>query len=165
MSPLTFRSARADDADALWPLARDFATSFRPRREAFDQALGVLLGRDDTLLAVVTGTTTDLVTDPATDPATDDAPLGYLLASVHLTFLANGPVCWVEEVMVVPAHRRRGLGAALMAHAERWATERGAAYVSLASRRAGGFYESLGYDDSATFYRRDLPSSKRSAAP
>ncbi|HWV76712.1 MAG TPA: N-acetyltransferase, partial [Isoptericola sp.] len=147
------RSARADDADALWPLARDFATSFRPRREAFDQTLGALLGRDDTLLAVVT------------DPATDDPPLGYLLASVHLTFLANGPVCWVEEVMVVPAHRRRGLGAALMAHAERWATERGAAYVSLASRRAGGFYESLGYDASATFYRRDLPSSKRSAAP
>ncbi len=147
------RPARATDADALWPLARDFATSFRPRREAFDQTLGALLGRDDTLLAVVT------------DPATDDAPLGYLLASVHLTFLANGPVCWVEEVMVGPARRGRGLGTALMAHAEGWATARGAAYMSLASRRAGGFYEALSYDDSATFYRRELPSSTRSVAP
>jgi len=31
--------------------------------------------------------------------------------------------------------------------------------VSLASRRAGGFYQALGYDDSATFYRREVPSS------
>ncbi|MFE5342961.1 GNAT family N-acetyltransferase [Isoptericola sp. NPDC056578] len=151
MSSLTVRSARAGDADALWPLARDFATSFRPRREAFDQTLGALLGRDDTLLAVAT--------DLATESTTDDAPLGYLLANVHLTFLANGPVCWVEEVMVDPAHRGRGLGAALMAHAERWAAARGAAYLALASRRAGGFYEALGYDDSATFYRRDLPDA------
>lgn len=153
----TVRPARAADADALWPLARDFATSFRPRRDAFDQTLAALLDRDDTLLAVAT--------DPAPGSAADGAPLGYLLASVHLTFLANGPVCWVEEVMIDPAHRGRGLGAALMGHAERWATARGAAYVSLASRRAGPFYEALGYDDSATFYRRDLPSGKRSAAP
>ncbi|MEU2198861.1 GNAT family N-acetyltransferase [Isoptericola sp. NPDC019482] len=146
------RPARAADAEALWPLARDFATSFRPRRDAFDDTLVALLARDDTLLVVVT------------EPP-DDVPLGYLLAGTHLTFLANGPVCWVEEVMVDPAHRRRGLGAALMDHAERWATARGAAYVSLASRRAGVFYEALGYDASATFYRRDLPSSKRSVAP
>ncbi|GAB3093269.1 GNAT family N-acetyltransferase [Isoptericola nanjingensis] len=149
----TVRPARAADADALWPLARDFATSFRPRRDAFDRTLAALLARDDTLLAV------------ATDPAGDDVPRGYLLASTHLTFLANGPVCWVEEVMVAPAHRGRGLGAALMAHAERWATVRGAAYVSLASRRAGGFYETLGYDASATFYRRTLPSGGRTVAP
>ncbi|MFE5291249.1 GNAT family N-acetyltransferase [Isoptericola sp. NPDC056618] len=148
----TVRPARAADAEALWPLARDFATSFRPRRDAFDDTLPALLARDDTLLAVVTG------------PASD-APLGYLLASVHPTFLANGPVCWVEEVMVDPTHRGRGLGAALMAHAERWATARGAAYVSLASRRAGGFYETLGYDASATFYRRTLPSGGGSVAP
>ncbi|MFI2102100.1 GNAT family N-acetyltransferase [Isoptericola sp. NPDC019693] len=148
----TVRPARHDDADALWPLARDFATSFQPRRDAFDVALPALLGRDDTLLAVVP------------EPATD-VPLGYLLASTHLTFLANGPVCWVEEVMVDPAHRGRGLGAALMDHAERWAVSRGAAYVSLASRRAGPFYEALGYDGSATFYRRTVPSAKRSVAP
>lgn len=149
--PSPTRPARAADAEALWPLARDFATSFRPRRDAFDDSLAALLDRDDTLLAV------------ATDLA--DRPLGYLLASTHLTFLANGPVCWVEEVMVDPAHRGRGAGAALMGHAERWAAARGAAYVSLASRRAGPFYEALGYDDSATFYRRTLPSSKRSIAP
>ena len=84
------------------------------------------------------------------------AVAGYLLASTHLTFLANGSVCWVEEVMVAPPLRRSGVGAALMAYAERWAHARGAAYVSLASRRAGAFYAALGYDDSATFFRKDL---------
>jgi len=37
--------------------------------------------------------------------------------------------------------------------AERWAHDAGARYVSLASRRAGGFYERLGYAPSATFYK------------
>ncbi|MFD6177103.1 MULTISPECIES: GNAT family N-acetyltransferase [unclassified Isoptericola] len=161
MPSLVVRPAHTDDAAALWPLTRDFATSFRPRRDAFDATLATLLARDDTLLAVATAP----ATEPATGPSTDGGPLGYLLASVHLTFLANGPVCWVEEVMVDRAHRDRGLGRSLMAYAEAWATARGAAYVSLASRRAGGFYKALGYDDSATFYRRVLPSGKRSVAP
>lgn len=134
------RSADERDADAVWPLARDFATSFAPERAVFDGTFHELLARDDTLLSV----------------ATADAVVGYLLASTHMTFLANGPVCWIEEVMVAPEHRRLGVGAALMRHAEAWATSRGAAYVSLASRRAGDFYRALDYDDSAAFFRKTL---------
>lgn len=33
--------------------------------------------------------------------------VGYLLGSSHLTFLANGPVAWVEEVMVNQARPGR----------------------------------------------------------
>ena len=32
------RPARIDDDEHVWPLARDFATSFRPQRAAFDAA-------------------------------------------------------------------------------------------------------------------------------
>ncbi|MFE6970577.1 GNAT family N-acetyltransferase [Isoptericola sp. NPDC057653] len=142
----TVRPARPDDAAAVWPLARDLATSFRPRREVFESSFATLTAREDSLVAVVTYA------------AVGPGPLGYLLAGAHLTFFADGPVCWVEEVMVDPAHRGRGLGRALLDHAERWAAARGAAYVSLATRRAGAFYEALGYDASATFYRRDLAS-------
>lgn len=53
-------------------------------------------------------------------------------------------------------HRGRGVGRGLMAAAEAWAAARGAAYVSLATRRAGGFYQALGYDDSAVFFKRSL---------
>lgn len=82
--------------------------------------------------------------------------MGYLLANCHLTFLANGPVVWVEEVMVHESHRRSGIGQQLMSYAESWARENGAAYVALASRRAGSFYRALGYEDSAVFFKKTL---------
>lgn len=132
------RPATVADAHALWLLVRDFATSVTPDRAAFDRILPQLLGRDDVHVLV----------------AERDGVVGYLLASLHPTFFANGPVAGVEEVMVAPAHRRSGVGAALMAAAEEWAAEQGAGYVSLASRRAGDFYLALGYDDSAVFYKK-----------
>jgi GNAT superfamily N-acetyltransferase len=82
--------------------------------------------------------------------------VGYLLASSHLTFLANGPVVWVEEVMVDWPARGSGVGRQLMDAAETWARDQGAAYVSLASRRAGEFYLALGYEESATFFKKTL---------
>lgn len=139
---MTVRAANPADADALWTLVREFATSFVPERAAFDTTLPLLLGRDDVLVLV----------------AEDDGVVGYLLASEHPTFFANGPIAGVEEVMVAPAHRRSGVGAALMAAAEAWAAERGAGYVSLASRRAGDFYLALGYTDSAVFYKKSPDS-------
>jgi GNAT superfamily N-acetyltransferase len=79
---------------------------------------------------------------------------GCLLANSHTTFLANGSVAWVEEVMVGEGVRRMGVGRRLMEHAEEWAQSVGAAYLALASRRAGDFYVALGYDDSAVFYKK-----------
>src|SRR5881227_558694 len=122
---MTVRPARAEDAEGLWPLARDFATSFTPTRAAFDTTLPLLLARDDTLLLVA--------------PAGGDVTAGYLLASTHLTFLADGPVAWVKELMVRADRRGQGIGTALMDGVEDWAWARGAAYVALASRRAGDF--------------------------
>ena len=133
------RLATAADADAIWPLVSAFATSFTPDCAAFADILPALLDRDD-VLVVVAESEGDVV--------------GYLLAALHPTFFANGPVVGVEEVMVEPTQRRTGVGAALMAAAESWADARGAGYVSLASRRAGDFYLALGYEDSATFYKK-----------
>lgn len=43
-----------------------------------------------------------------------------------------------------------------MIDAESWAELQGAAYVSLASRRAGDFYRALGYEDAAAFFKKPL---------
>jgi GNAT superfamily N-acetyltransferase len=137
---LTIRLADEADRPSVWPLTRDFATSFEPVKEAFDRSFRELLGATRTLV---------LVAETASDGV-----IGYLLGNSHLTFLANGPVAWVEEVMVAEQARRRGVGRALMARAERWAQEIGAAYLSLASRRAGDFYRALDYEDSAIFYKK-----------
>jgi GNAT superfamily N-acetyltransferase len=83
--------------------------------------------------------------------------LGYLLGFRHLTFYANGPVGWVEELVVRPAARGEGAGAALMSAFERWAAGQGCALVALATRRAAPFYRAVGYEESAVYFRKLLP--------
>ena len=119
----------------------EFATSFTPERDVFTDAFSAALTRDDTLVLV----------------APDDADIcGYLLANVHSTFFANAPVAWVEEVMVDEALRRSGVGGDLMAAAETWAREQGAASLRLevnhANGHAKGVYLRRGFGDD----RRDL---------
>lgn len=135
------RRATAADADAIWPLTREFAASFTPDRNAFDKTFAGLVERDDAFLAIGT---------------TASGAVGYVLAVAHPTLFANAPVVWVEELMVSEVERRSGIGRALMDAVETWARDRGAAYVSLATRRASDFYLALGYDESATFFRKLL---------
>lgn len=140
--PEQIRPARLADADGVWPLARDFATSFTPVRSAFDDTWTRLIGAPNTVLLVAETGGGDIV--------------GYLLGNSHLTFLANGPVAWVEEVMVEQNSRGTGVGRRLMEHAEYWARTIGAGYLALASRRAGPFYAALDYKDSAVFFKKTL---------
>jgi GNAT superfamily N-acetyltransferase len=65
-------------------------------------------------------------------------------------------VAWIEEITVDQDVRRHGLSAALTAEFERWAAARGCALVALATRRPAPFYVALGYEASATYFRRLL---------
>jgi len=140
----TVRRARLDDTDALWPLVEAFASTTTPTHERFTTTFAAVVLRPDVRVLVA---------------QEGGAVVGYLLAQLQPTFFADGPVAWVQEVMVDERVRGAGVGRALMSAAEDWARDRGAAYVALASRRAGGFYEALGYAPSATFYKRALDPS------
>lgn len=135
------RAAQHVDVDGLFPIVAEFATSFVPERTAFRRAFQRLQGDDHACL---------LVADHG------GRPIGYLLGFDHLTFFANGPVAWVEEVAVHSSWRRKGVGRALMAQFEEWAASRRAKLVALATRRAGQFYRVLGYTDSAAYFRKLL---------
>jgi GNAT superfamily N-acetyltransferase len=129
------------DRDALYSLARAFATSFTVERSAFEASLAVLLESPDAFIAV----------------ASDDGhTVGYVLGFDHHTFFANGRVAWVEEIMVSEPLRRRGIGRQLMENFECWARSRQSNLIALATRRAASFYRSLGYDESATYFRKLL---------
>lgn len=56
---------------------------------------------------------------------------------------------WLYSVAVHPSHRQKGLGSALVRHAERALTQRGCMKINLqimsGNEGVGGFYESLGY--------------------
>ena len=142
---IEIRRAMTADADAIWPLTRELATTFEPEHGAFDRAIASLVARDDAFLGVGVSTS-----------STGERATGYVLAVAHPTLFANAPVVWVEEVMVREVERRSGVGRALMDAVEAWARELGAAYVSLATRRASDFYLALGYEESATFFRKVL---------
>ena len=135
------RVAKEADVDDLFPIVVEFATSFIPERPAFERAFHGLLKDDHSCL---------LVADH------QGSPVAYLLGFDHLTFFANGPVGWVEEIAVRSSWRRRGIGRALMARFEEWTASRGAKLVALATRRAAEFYCALGYTESAVYFRKPL---------
>jgi GNAT superfamily N-acetyltransferase len=141
----TIRPARPDDRDAVWVLLNALAITFRPDRAAFDPTLDEMLARPDMLV---------LVAD-----APDLGVVGYLVASSRVSLLANGRAVWVAELITDERVRRSGVGRALMARAEDWSREQGAAQVTLATSRAPDFYRALGYDDFATYFRKALVGS------
>ena len=58
--------------------------------------------------------------------------------------------------MVAKENRRSGLGEQLMRSFESWARQQGAVLSALATRRAAEFYTAIGYEESATYFRRLL---------
>jgi len=52
-----------------------------------------------------------------------------------------------------------------MEAAERWSSSAGAAYLALATRRATSFYRALGYQDSATYFRKMLQAEPQWRPP
>ena len=138
---ISIRKATADDADALFGLAKEFATSFVPDRTAFEVALADIISTDGANLSVA---------------EVNDEVVGYCLGFDHYTFYANGRVAWVEEITVKEPARGRGVGKVLMENFEEWSGVRGSMLVALATRRAASFYRSIGYEESATFFRKLL---------
>ena len=133
------RYADAGDADGVAGLAAELAQSFTFSREMFDLNYPALLAADDAcLLLAVSGAD----------------HLGYLLGFRHLAFYANGPVAWVEEIAVREGDRGQGIGRALMSSFEQWAAARDCALIARAPRRAAPFYRALGYEESATYFRK-----------
>ena len=135
------RRATPDDVDRVFSLASDLATSFEVEERTFKASYRRVVTDDHALLLVVED---------------NKEVVGYCLGFDHVTFFANGRVAWVEEMMVSSSHRRKGVGRSLMAAFERWSAARGAKLVALATRRAAEFYRAVGYEESATYFRKML---------
>ncbi len=77
------------------------------------------------------------------------APLGLIALRPSEDYFTGHGRAYVETLVVAAEAEGRGVGAALMDHAEAWARARGFAEVSLdvfaGNTRARAFYERLGY--------------------
>lgn len=136
------RQAGVRDREEVFSLVKDFSPGSIPDLLAFQTTFAALDKAAGSVLFVAENTTETVV--------------GYILVSCRVSFLANAPVAWVEEVMVAKAWRRKQIGKALMGAAEGWAQQRGAAHITLASRQSGQFYLALGYENAATFFKKLL---------
>jgi N-acetylglutamate synthase-like GNAT family acetyltransferase len=140
VTALTVRRARPEDADEVFHLLVDFATSYRPDRSAFDAAYPALIDGDGTDLLV----------------AEDRRVVGYALAHRMLVLYAGGTVTELQELMVDPAHRGHGVGRALVAAIVESARINGSIEVTVPTRRARDFYAALGFTETATYLKRPL---------
>jgi GNAT superfamily N-acetyltransferase len=146
------RRAIKEDAENVAYLAKDLAQSSTFDADKFRVYYPALLAKaatdDACLLIAVDG----------------GEQLGYLLGFQHGSFFANGPVAQVEEILVRGSHQGQGIGKALMDEFERWAGIQGCTLVALATRRAAPFYHALGYEESATYFRKVLASNDQAGS-
>jgi GNAT superfamily N-acetyltransferase len=138
---IRIREAQLEDVEFVLPLVKEFVTSFEIEERSYRQSFGRLIdSREATILV----------------SEYEGALIGYCLGCCHDAFYANGKVAWLEEIMVLSVHRREGIGQSMMASFEQWAKAQGCVLSALATRRASRFYLALGYEESATYYRKLL---------
>jgi GNAT superfamily N-acetyltransferase len=147
MAPLLrVRRATVADEFALFALVSLFPTPTPPSRETFAKALRGKLRDPDSFIAVA---------------ELGGKLLGYVSGDAHETFYAGGKVAWVDEILVAESARRQGIGRALMAEFEAWAENGRCRLIGLATRAASTFYEELGFEDSAGYFKRYLRPQDR----
>jgi len=138
---ISIRKAVMNDMDAVLIFAGQLATSFDVEDEAFKASFRQILEMPSAQILVA---------------ERNNRLIGYLLGFEHPTFYANGSVSWVEELYVERTKRQCGVGRLLMESFEQAAKDEGGKLVALATRRAENFYQSIGYERSATYFKKHL---------
>ena len=137
-------SYASDPAGGSTPLARDVRERLVPALRAHPTAL--------VLLAFV-----------------GSEPVGIVVGFFGLSTFQARPLLNIHDLAVVPAHRGRGIGRALLREAEKRARDRGCCKLTLevqdANTRARGLYASFGFEDfvlagsTTRFLSKPLPRS------
>ncbi|MFT4284077.1 MAG: GNAT family N-acetyltransferase [Protaetiibacter sp.] len=135
------REARPGDEDAIFALVQQLGHAFAPDRTAFDATISsYLAGEQPTVLLHVV----------------DDGEgiRGYALTTIVPLLSTNGPSAQLQEIVVASDARGHDYGTALVQAVEAECARRGVTQLTVASRRAGGFYDRLGFHESAEYMRR-----------
>jgi GNAT superfamily N-acetyltransferase len=136
------RRALATDADAVFELVRQLGAAFVPVRSAFDESF----------TAIVSGANDDVLLLVAENP--DGVVQGYALTTIARLLSTNGLSAQLQEIAVDEDARGLDLGTALVHEVEAECIRRGVRQLTVAARRAGGFYDRLGYSQNAEYMRR-----------
>ena len=146
---MQIRPARLEDADAVFGLLGQLATSFEPDRAAFDRTFADLFQAAGAQTSTSSSETLLLVVE-------DDEQVvrGYALTSIVPLLYTNGPAAQIHELVIDEAARGQDLGSQLVHAIEQECLSRGVRQLTVASRRAAGFYDRLGYHSTAEYLKR-----------
>jgi GNAT superfamily N-acetyltransferase len=142
------RPARSEDADAVFGLLGQLATTFEPDRAAFDRTFADLFQAAGAQTSTTTETLLLVVEDD------EGAVRGYALTSIVPLLYTNGPAAQIHELVIDEAARGQDLGSQLVHAIEQECLSRGVRQLTVASRRAAGFYDRLGYHSTAEYLKR-----------
>lgn len=138
---MAIRMAVPADADTVFGLLTRFATSYRPTRPDFDRCYPEVI--NDLLVATIN--------DNNRKPV-----VGYALSVQFVVLFASGPIVELQELMVDPDHRSRGVGARLVDGVIGRARAAGAKEVTVPTRRAVDYYRRLGFQETATYLKLSI---------
>lgn len=141
------REARPGDEDDLFALVSQLGHALKTDRAAFDVTIAeYFAGRHPSVFLLVVDDGSGVLR-------------GYALTTIVPLLSTNGPAAQLQEIVVAESARGRNYGTLLVRAVEAECERRGVTQLTVASRRAGGFYDRLGFHESAEYMRRFFPSS------
>ena len=84
----------------------------------------------------------------------DGVIAGYCLVTMTPLLYSNGLSAQLQEIVTDQDTRATGVGTSLVHAVEALCKDMGVTQLTVASRRAGGFYDRLGYHEAAEYMRR-----------
>jgi N-acetylglutamate synthase-like GNAT family acetyltransferase len=141
-SQVQIRPARESDADAVFTLLNELDVSYLPDRDAFDVTFDAFAAGESSALLLVA--------------EIDGAVRGYALTTISRLLYTNGSSDQLQELVVESSAQGSGIGSLLVESTERECRARGVRQLTVASRRASGFYERLGYGSTADYLKRSF---------
>ena len=141
----TVRPATASDADAVFRLLADFATTYRPdparfTTVTFPEVLRAAEGRAEFLVA-----------------ERNTQVIGYAYAARIPTLFAGGTVLELLELAVDTPLRGRGTGSRLVRAMQDRARHAQDVEITVPTRRAADFYRRLDFTETATYLKWPSP--------
>jgi GNAT superfamily N-acetyltransferase len=137
---VTVRSAVTADHDRVLELVGEVGHAFPVDPDRFAEAFTFALtdeGRTAVFVAEANGEV-----------------VGYCLVTMTPLLYSNGLSAQLQEIVTAQDTRASGVGTALVKAVEDLCEQRGVTQLTVASRRAGGFYDRLGYHEAAEYMRR-----------
>jgi len=138
---MKIRQAIADDSVAIFKLANQLHPSMSVERDEFQSTFERILQRSESVCLVLSDS---------------EKIVGYISGYVRPVLIQGGNVAFVDEIVIESTMRGQSLGTWLMEHFERWAKSEQCALVGLATGGAKSFYEQLGYQSKAGYYKKYL---------